>query len=163
MVQKFTIQKVPGDGSCFYHSVLVGLRNKPLSSSLKSKINVKYLRKIIAKRIELMYKNDIDKSFVDFYLNDTTNNLEKYLKATMNNMWAGPLEAYALSKALKIRIQVYNFSDLKKHQNYYKTSKDPIIDFGDKRKKPIRVVIYGFDFTDTNTGCHYDALITLPS
>ena len=162
-MQKFMIKKVPGDGSCFYHSVLVGLRDKPLSSSLKSKINVQYLRKLVAKKIEVMYNNDVDKSFVDFYINDTSNSLEKYINATLKNMWAGPLEAYALSKSLKIRIQVYNFSDLKKYQDYYKSLKDPIIDFGDKRKKPVKVVIYGFDFTDRNTGFHYDALIILPS
>ena len=155
---KLKIIKVPGDNHCFFHSIIHHLKPNA-NSSLKLKLSVKKLRTLVAKTISKISKNNIDKSFVSFYLNDKNYSLKHYLHNIERNMWAGPLEALALSKALKIRIQVFNKSDLSKKGKYYKVNNDPIIDFGDKRKKPLRLVIYGFDFkSSVKSGCHYDAL-----
>ena len=155
---KVRIVNVPGDNHCFFHSIIHHL--KPIAnSSLKLKLSVKKLRALVAKTISKISNNNINKSFVDFYLNDENISLKHYTQEIQRNMWAGPLEALALSKALKIRIQVFNKSDLSKKGKLYSIKCDPIIDFGDKRKKPLRLVIYGFDFKNSvKTGCHYDAL-----
>ena len=155
---KLRIVKVLGDNHCFFHSIIHHLK-PTANSSLKVKLSVKKLRTIVAKSISQISKNNIDKSFVNFYLNDQNISLKKYTREIQRNMWAGPLEALALSKALKIRIQIFNKSDLSKKGKLYKIKNDPIVDFGDKRKKPLRLVIYGFDFNSSvKTGCHYDAL-----
>jgi len=152
------IVNVPGDNHCFFHSIIHHL--KPIAnSSLKLKLSVKKLRTIVAKSISQISNNNVDKSFVNFYLNDQNISLKHYLRNIQRNMWAGPLEALALSKSLKIRIQIFDKSDLSKKGKIYKIKSDPIIDFGDKRKKPLRLVIHGFDFRSSiKTGCHYDAL-----
>ena len=155
---KVRIVNVPGDNHCFFHSIIHHL--KPISnSSVKLKLSVKKLRIVVAKTISKISNNNIDKSFVNFYLNDQNISLKHYTREIKRNMWAGPLEALALSKALKIRIQVFNKSDLSKKGKLYSIKGDPIIDFGDKRKKPLRLVIHGFDFRSSiKTGCHYNAL-----
>ena len=155
---KVKIVNVPGDNHCFFHSIIHHL--KPFAnSSLKLKLSVKKLRTIVAKSISQISNNNVDKSFVNFYLNDQNISLKHYLRNIQRNMWAGPLEALALSKSLKIRIQIFDKSDLSKKGKIYKIKSDPIIDFGDKRKKPLRLVIHGFDFRSSiKTGCHYDAL-----
>ena len=160
-MMKVRIINVPGDNHCFFHSIIHHL--KPISnSSVKLKLSVKKLRIVVAKTISKISNNNIDKSFVNFYLNDQNFTLKHYLQEIRRNMWAGPLEALALSKALKIRIQIFNKSDLSKRGNNYYIKTDPIIDFGGKRKKPLRLVIYGFDFkSSVKNGCHYDALETV--
>jgi hypothetical protein len=160
---KVQIIKVPGDNHCFFHSMIHHLKRNT-NSSLKLKLSVKKLRTLVAKTISKLSNNDIDKSFVNFYLNDQNMSLKQYTQNIQRNMWAGPLEAFALSKALKIRIQIFNKSDLSKKGKSYVIKSDPIIDFGDKRKQPLRVVIYGFDFISSiKTGCHYDALEVVTS
>ena len=155
---KVKIVNVPGDNHCFFHSIIHHLKPSA-NSSLKLKLSVKKLRTLVAKTISKISNNNIDKSFVNFYLNDQNISLNHYIREIQRSMWAGPLEALALSKALKIRIQVFNKSDLSKKGNSYLIKGCPIVDFGDKRKKPLRLVIYGFDFTSSvKTGCHYDAL-----
>lgn len=155
---KVQIVNVPGDNHCFFHSIIYHLK-PTANNSLKQKLSVKSLRTIVARTISKISKSNIDKSFVNFYLNDQNISLKNYLHDIQKNMWAGPLEALALSKALKIRIQIFNKSEISKKGKTYYINGNPIIDFGDKRKKPLRLVLYGFDFKSSiKTGCHYDAL-----
>jgi hypothetical protein len=160
----FTIQRVPGDGHCFFHAVIHHLKGKEIIASVKSKLSVSYLRKLTIKSIKRLYQNPIEKSFIDFYI-EKHDNLDDYLSDLNSSLWAGPLEIYALSKALRIRIQVFNYSDLKRIKSLkkngkriYKITEQPIIDFGDKRRTPVTVVIYGFNFDENDSGCHYNAL-----
>ena len=154
---KYKLIKVPADGHCFFHAVLHFYKQKPQHSTLKRNYTIFELRKKTASYIRKLYADPQEKSFVDFYVNEEHTNIEKYLAKVKKNMWAGPLEIYAISKALKIRIQIYNFDYFSKAKGVFTTESKPLIDFGDKRRKPIKLVIYGFDF-NKSSGCHYNVL-----
>ena len=80
---------------------------------------------------------------------------------TKDKMWAGPLEAMILAKILNIRIQIYPKQKLRRTGAkgvYSVRDEDAVVDVGDMRRVPMKLVSYGFSPKDGLTGCHYNAV-----
>ena len=157
------IKRVPGDGSCFYHAVLAG--NETV------KIRVTNLRKKIANVYAKINQNRSTPlaskygSLLQYYAREQNMTTKKYIEQTQKCMWAGPLEVEILSRILNKRIAVYDKKDLKRRKLYdcvYNMDGiKPLLDFGDKRRKPIMIVIGGYQPSAQQFGKHYDSLLPL--
>ena len=162
---KVKIHSVPGDGSCFYHAVRIHLICR-YSGTNYTVPSVKRLRKLTAYNLMKVMKSRT-KSFAEmqsyamFYVQDANMTLNSYMSGMKKTMWAGPLEAMLLANALKMRIQIFSTSALRKSKKagIFKIKEEPLVDTGDKRRTPIRIVIKGYNQVKGHTGCHYDALI----
>ncbi len=156
---------MPGNGSCFYHSVALQLKDAVLVGSLKFSASVTSLRNMVAAIMEaaLKHPNSEYYSLLLYYSDEQNMSPKKYIAQTRKCMWAGPLEIQILATLLKKRIQVYSNSAIKKHKQSngkYNLSKvTPVIDFGDKRRQQIKIVILGYNPNNNEYGVHYDALV----
>ena len=154
------IKHVPGDGSCFYHSIASHL-NRVSSVQLREKV-VQVYEKVAhgnnRKLAERYY------SLLMYYASEQNQSIRRYIKNTHRCMWAGPLEAQVLSDLLKRRIVVLNMDDVKRKRMdsikcvYDVANVTPLLDFGDKRKRPLLVAISGYSPTKGKFGNHYQPL-----
>ena len=159
------IHKVPGDGNCFYHAICAHL-SCMFKGTARVVPSVHKLREQVAKLFDCVLDSK-NKSFSElrsyamFYIQDANMTRAQYKKGIKTNMWAGPLEAILLSKILRLRIQVFSKSDLKRSQkerSLFVIKSEPLIDAGDKRRIAVALVLYGYDAALNMTGCHFDAL-----
>ena len=155
------LKKVPGDGSCFYHAVIAGYNRRNVDASRLRNMVANVYSKIINgtnKKLQKEYE-----SLLLYYANEQDVSPATYANQTRSCMWAGPLEVELLSKVLKRRIAVYNRKDLKGKKKdkcvYNLDGVEPLLDFGDKRRNPIMVVVSGYKPSSNAFGTHYDALI----
>ena len=156
------IHKVPPDGSCFYHAVSFlflcktsGNKTLPISVPFLRQLVASQIRKIISKPSHPLH------SMASFYINDLNMTVNSYITDTLNSLWAGPLEALILAKALKIRIQIYPKQTLRRTgvKHIFSVSySDAIVDAGDKRCPPLKLVLHGYNISKNLSGCHFDAL-----
>ena len=157
--------KVPGNGSCFYHSVVTHLTTPVKLGKLCFSPTVKTLRNLIASILAAALKNPNHEyhSLLLHYSDEQNMSPKKYIVNTKKCMWAGPLEIQILADVLKKRIQVYNYTELKKykHKNglFDVNCATPLIDFGNKRRKRITILIKGYKPNNNQFGVHYDALV----
>lgn len=155
------IKKVQGDGSCFYHAVTAA-SDRPHTNFTKLRNMVANVYSTVVKGTNKKLKEQYE-SLLSYYAGEQNMSPAEYADQTRKCMWAGPLEVEILSKVTKRRIAVYDMNDLK-HNARYKciynlADVKPIIDFGDKRRTPIMVVIRGYKPLSNKFGTHYDALI----
>jgi len=150
------IKEVLANGSCFYNSI-----------SAQTNINSSYLRDSVANFLQNVALDPKHKfmSQLVFYADDQKLSIPKYIEKTRKCLWAGPFETEILSLLLERRIQIYNMKDLEKYSIsdciYDLKHISPIVDFGDKRKRPLMVVIHGYKPKKGKHGYHYDALIPI--
>lgn len=156
--------KVPGDGSCFYHSVLMQLKHPVQVGSIKFSPTVETLRNMVASILTTALNNAHSEyhSLLLYYAEEQNMSPKKYIAQTRKCMWAGPLEIQIVANILKVRIQVYNYAHIMKHKQrntYNIKHAKPIVDLGDRRRRTIKTVIYGYNPQNEQYGTHYDALV----
>ena len=163
MRQKFAVVKrVPGDGSCLYHSVVAGMnvRNDTSSRHLREKV-ANVLAKVLGGSNKVLSQTYL--SLLMYYAGEQNVTPARYIRNTRACMWAGPLEIEILSKIIMRRIAVYNMDDLRPKKIlgcvYDMNGVEPILDFGDKRRNQIMVAISGYKPNSNMFGTHFDALL----
>ena len=99
-----------------------------------------------------------------YYASEQNQSIRQYMKNTQRCMWAGPLEVQVVSNLLKRRIVVLNMDDVKRTRVhsmqcvYDVKNVKPLLDFGDKRKRPLLIAISGYNPTKGKFGNHYQPL-----
>lgn len=134
------VVKQPGDGSCLFHSLAFGLREKKLSA-----VSGKQLRRKICDYMKTNPSQLISGNKLSQWIKwDANRSVRSYVSRMRGGAWGGGIEMAVLALMKKVEIQVFQKEDRR-----YKR----ISTFTTPKASTVITVIY-------QGKCHYDAIVT---
>lgn len=91
--KRFRIEKVPGDGNCFFHAILASFNSEGYSHEDLRKAGCQFIKD----HMELFIDEAYTKSELTSYVNEMAK----------NNKWATNLIIYSIALMLKVSIEIY--------------------------------------------------------